>query len=317
MQGINKESTVLLEDYILELKSKGRAEKTIQQYRWDILHFLEYVKLNYDNKSILELKKRDFRNFFLHMQEEGKSSARINRMMSSVRNILEYAADDEDDYDDYDRNPMKKIKSLEKQPVKEIVFLTDEQVTFLIKYLLEHNMTQKALYVSLCYDSCGRRNEIVQVEKDSFYNPKLRATNPVTGKRAKSFRLMYSNRTLEIAEKWLNERGEDDVPSLWISTYNNKKTPLTYDQLYVWTISFRSILESKYNKDIPLTPHSFRHSAAESYSIGEHHALQYMEKEKLSLNEIRMLMNHESIETSQSYLKNKDEEILQGLFMGS
>ncbi|WWT40484.1 hypothetical protein [Staphylococcus phage PT94] len=179
MENINRESLDILNDYILELKSKGRAEKTIKQYRWDILHFLEYAKENYNNKSILELKKRDFRNFFLYMQEEGKSSARINRVQSSLRNILEFVVDDEDDYDDYNKNPMKKIKSLEKQEVREIIFLTDEQVTFLIDYLLENKKTQKALYVSLSYDSAGRRNEIVQVEKHSFYDDTKKATNTV------------------------------------------------------------------------------------------------------------------------------------------
>ncbi|WWT40132.1 hypothetical protein [Staphylococcus phage PT1-1] len=179
MENINKESLDILNDYILELKSKGRAEKTIKQYRWDILHFLEYAKENYNNKSILELKKRDFRNFFLYMQEEGKSSARINRVQSSLRNFLEFVVDDEDDYDDYNKNPMKKIKSLEKQEVREIIFLTDEQVTFLIDYLLENKKTQKALYVSLSYDSAGRRNEIVQVEKHSFYDDTKSSTNTV------------------------------------------------------------------------------------------------------------------------------------------
>lgn len=314
MENINKESLDILNDYILELKSKGRAEKTIKQYRWDILHFLEYAKENYNNKSILELKKRDFRNFFLYMQEEGKSSARINRMQSSLRAWLTFIEEDDEEYPDYTRNPMRKIRSLEKQPVKEIVFLTDEQVTFLINYLLENNKTQKALFVSLAYDSLGRKNELLQVEKHSFYNPEERSTNIVTGKRGKRFRLMYANRTQEIASKWLQERGEDDIDSLWISYYNGKARALTYETLYAWAVSFRSILESKYEKDIPLGVHSMRHTGADLYSTGEHHSLQYMGKEKLTINEIRILMNHESIETSQSYLKNRDEEILNKLF---
>lgn len=314
MENINKESLDILNDYILELKSKGRAEKTIKQYRWDILHFLEYAKENYNNKSILELKKRDFRNFFLYMQEEGKSSARINRVQSSLRNLLEFVVDDEDDYDDYNKNPMKKIKSLEKQEVREIIFLTDEQVTFLIDYLLENKKTQKALYVSLSYDSAGRRNEIVQVEKHSFYNPEERSTNTVTGKRSKKFRLMYSTRTQEIAKKWLEERGEDEVDSLWVSYYNGNPRPLTYDTLYMWAVSFRSILESKYDEDIPLNSHTFRHSSLENYENGTHHSLQYMEKDKLDINTLRILANHNDISITQSYLKNKDEEILNDLF---
>ena len=33
---VNKESKLVLEDYILELKAKGRAVKTIEQYVFDI-----------------------------------------------------------------------------------------------------------------------------------------------------------------------------------------------------------------------------------------------------------------------------------------
>lgn len=311
---MNKESLDILEDYILELKSKGRAEKTIEQYRWDILHFLEYVKLNYNNKSILELKKRDFRNFFLNMREDGKSSARINRVMSSVRNMLEFVVDDEDDYDDYNKNPMKKIKSLEKNPVKEIVFLTDEQVTFLIDYLLEHGMTQKALYVSLSYDSAGRRGEIAQVEKHSFLQEGVYKTQILVGKRGKKFALMYTKRTKTIAKKWLEERGEDSEDSLWVTKEGENVRKLGSNALYGWAVSFRAILENKYQEDIPLGSHSFRHSALENYENATHHSLKHLGKERLDINTLRILANHNDVGTTQSYLKNKDEEILNDLF---
>ena len=168
---VNQDSKILLQDYILELKAKGRAVKTIEQYEADIKSFLCYAYDNTGNKFMLDMKKRDFRNFFLKMQNDGKSSARINRMQSSLRNILEFAVDDDDEYPDYEKNQMKTIKSIEKQHVRDIVFLTDEQVTYLIDYYLEKEEYQKALYISLSYDSAGRRNEILQVEK--------RASNPV------------------------------------------------------------------------------------------------------------------------------------------
>lgn len=179
---VNQDSKILLQDYILELKAKGRAIKTIEQYEADIKSFLCYAVENTGNKFMLDMKKRDFRNFFLKMQNDGKSSARINRMQSSLRNILEFAVDDDDEYPDYEKNQMKTIKSIEKQHVRDIVFLTDEQVTYLIDYYLEKEEYQKALYISLSYDSAGRRNEILQVEKFSFMDSELSETNEVVGK---------------------------------------------------------------------------------------------------------------------------------------
>ena len=311
---VNKESKLVLEDYILELKAKGRAVKTIEQYVFDCRMFLCYIHENANNKSILELKKRDFRNFFLMLQETGKSSARINRVQSSLRNLLEFVVDDEDEYEDYYRNPMKKIKSVEKNPTRDIVFLEDSEVDYLIDYLLEKEKYQKALYVSLSYDSAGRRNEIAQVEKFSFLDDNKNTTNEVIGKRSKKFTLMYSKRTRDIANKWLEERGEDDVDSLWVSYYNGEPRPLRYETLYQWAVSFRSILESEYDKDLPLNPHSFRHSALENYENGTHHTLIYLGEEKLDINTLRILANHNDISITQSYLKDKDSEVLNDLF---
>lgn len=311
---VNKESKLVLEDYILELKAKGRAVTTIEQYVFDIRMYLCYIYENANNKSILELKKRDFRNFFLMLQETGKSSARINRVQSSLRNLLEFVVDDEDEYEDYYQNPMKKIKSIEKNPTREIVFLEDKEIDYLLNYLIEHNKIQKALYVSLSYDSAGRRNEIVQVEKYSFLDDEKNTTNEVVGKRSKKFTLMYSNRTKEIAKKWLEERGEDDIDSLWVSYYNGEARPLRYETLYAWAISFRSILESEYDKDLPLNPHSFRHSSLENYENGTHHTLKYLGEDRLDINTLRILANHNDISITQSYLKDKDSEVLNDLF---
>ena len=59
------------------------------------------------------------------------------------------------------------------------MFLTDEQVTYLIDYLLEKGKTQKALFVSFAYDSVARRNEISQVQKYSFQDITKSSTNEV------------------------------------------------------------------------------------------------------------------------------------------
>lgn len=311
---VNQDSKDLLNDYILELKSKNRSEKTIKQYTYDIKLALCYFQENNANKSILELRKRDFRNFFLMMSDSGKSSARINRMQSSLRNMLEYAVDDDDYYEDYYKNPMRNIKSLERMAVKDVVFISDEQIDFLLDYLMERELYQKALYVSLSYDSAGRRNEIHQVEKYSFMDSENRSTNEVVGKRSKRFKLMYSDRTVEIAQLWLEQRGSDDIDSLWIVEQNGKKQPLGYDLLYRFAYSFRSILENEYDKDMPIGSHSFRHSSLENYSNGTHHSLQYFGIDKLDIDTLRMLANHADVGMTQKYLRDKDEEILNNLF---
>lgn len=310
---VNSENKELLDDYILELKSNGKSEKTIYQYVADIKGFYSWVYDNAKNKNILDLKKRVFRNFFLYMQEHNASSARINRLQSSIRNILEFASQDEDEYD-YDVNAMRSIKSMKGEKVRDIVFLTDEQVTKIIDYLLKEKQYQKALYVSLSYDSAARRNEVAQVEKHGFVENNQ--TNQVVGKRAKKFNLIYFKRTQDIAKLWLEQRGEDDIDSLWANIRGKEHTEVSYDTFYSWAVSLRKILHDIDGSDLEINSHSFRHSALESYSQGTHYALAEMGREgkKLDLNTLRVIAHHTDVSTTQNYLSNHDDELIEKAF---
>lgn len=309
---VNKESKLVVDDYKLELKSKGKSAGTIKQYMADIKMFLCWSVDNLDNKYILDMKKRDFRNFFLFMSETGKSSARINRVQCSLRNLLEFCYQDDDEYEDYNRNIMTSIKGVQKVEVREIVFLDDEQIDFLLNHLIEKDQYQKALYLSLSYDSAARRNEIAQVEKTNFLDSKM--TNKVQGKRGKQFSLYYLDRTKEIAKMYFDQRGEDDIDSLWVTGYGQDKRELEGSALYQWAVSFRKILQQEYDEEILLNSHSLRHSSLENYENGSHHSLRYLGVNGLDIKELKVLANHEDTSTTEKYLKNKDDEKLKTLF---
>ena len=304
---VNNENKLILDDYILEMKSNGKSKGTIYQYTADIKMFYCWTFNHLNNKSILDMKKRDFRRFFLELQSNGASPSRINRVQCSIRNLLEFAANDDDEYD-YEINAMKSIKGLKKETVREIIFLTDEQINLLIDYLMKKKKYQQALYVSLSYDSAGRRNEVSQVLKTDFLESKM--TNIVEGKRGKKFQLLYFRRTREIAKLYFEQRGEDNIESLWVSGYGEDKRPAKYESLYNWTLTFRRILERETSESIKLNPHSFRHSALENYENGTHSVLKELGKDKLPIEVLKVLAHHESIDTTQGYLKNKDEELL-------
>ena len=310
---VNNESKLILEDYMLELEARKLAVKSRQQYLADLKMFLVYTQQNINNKSILDLKKRDYRNFFLMMSNDGKSSARINRVQSSIRNLLEFVVMDDDEYPDFQVNAMKKIKGVPKETVREIVFLTADQVEFLFEYLLKNKMYQKALYLSISLDSAGRRNEVYQVTKTPLLE-KNNKTNVVEGKRGKKFSLMLTQRSHDIFEKYIEQRGDDDIESLWITGKGEDKRELGYDSLYNYAISFRAALEAEFEEDIPLNSHSLRHTSLELYETGDHYALRYMGKDRLDINTLRILANHEDISITQSYLRNKDSEVLDDLF---
>lgn len=303
---VNSESKELLEDYLLELKSQGKSEKTIYQYKADIRGFYCWTVENADNKSILKLKKRTFRQFFIWMKDHGTSAARVNRFQSSIRNLLAFAEQEEDDWD-YDRNAMSTIKGMQGEKVREIFFLTDDQVKLIYDYLIEKEEYQKALYLALSYDSAGRRNEVAQVKKTDFLTKNQ--TNEVIGKRGKKFKLVYFSRSKEAAKLWLEKRGEDNFDSMWMKRDLSEPVD-AYGAMYHWTMEFRDILEELTGDHIEFNPHSFRHSSLESFSNGTHYVLKEMNKDKLDINALKVLANHSDISTTQSYLMDRDAEIL-------
>lgn len=303
---LSDENRELYDDYLLELESQGKSVKTIQQYAFDLRAFFCYLVREKNNKSILDLKRREFRNFFLKLQRAGTSAARINRFQSSVRNMLEYACVS-DEYS-CQNNEMAHIKGLQKEPVREIVFLTDKQVNILIDELLKRKHYQRALWVSLAYDSAGRRNELHQVTKEGFLENNQ--SNVVTGKRNKKFRLIYFNRTKIIFRLWMRQRREDDIPSLWVTGKGKNKRPMNYTTMYGFVDEFREILKTRTGEDILLNEHSFRHSAATNYENGTHFVLREIGKDKLDIRLLQTLMHHSDVGTTQNYLKDDSEERL-------
>lgn len=300
---LSEENRELYDDYVLEMESNGKAVKTIKQYCFDLRAFFCWLVKEKKNKYILDLKRRDFRNFFLIMQRSGASAARINRFQSSVRNLLEFACISED-YD-YEINQMAHIKGLQKEPVREIVFLTDQQVNILIDELLKRKHYQKALWVSLAYDSAGRRNEIHQVKKDGFLENNQ--SNVVIGKRSKKFKLIYFNRTKILFKLWMRQRGDDDLDTLWVVGKGDNKRPLSYEATYSFVDELREILQTRTGDEIPVNPHSFRHSALTNFSNGTHHVLEEVGKDKLDIHLLQTLAHHSDLSTTQGYIKDDSE----------
>lgn len=304
---VNNFNKRLLDDFILELKCNKKKSGTITQYYNDIRIILIYILTENENKAISKLKRKHFRNFSLWCQEKGMSPARTNRLLSAVRSMLAYAGDDSDYEDDFETNEAQKVKGLKKEKVRDIMFVTDEEVEIIYKTLIERQKYQQAALLAISYDSAGRRNEIYQIEKEGLLNSNL--TNIVLGKRGKKFPLALFDRSHEAIELWLTQRGKDDVKSLW--KVGDKQA--SYESLYNWCISWRKILEEKTGVYKEFNNHSFRHSALENYNIGEHYYAKKLNKQ-FSIEELKLLAHHSSIDTTQGYLKNKDDELLLSAF---
>ena len=69
-------------------------------------------------------------------------------------------------------------------------------------------------------------------------------------------------------------------------------------------------------KEINIFPHSYRHSRAQSLKMGTDTRLldKNGKPRKYSLEEIQKFCHHESSNTTQMYLKNHDEDLIDDMF---
>ena len=311
-QEVNQYNKDLMEDFLIELKSQKKKEGTISQYKNDLRIMFIYILDELGNKPIYKLKKKAFRNYVLWLSDKGMSNARVNRLLSALRSMLEYASNEEDYEDEIEINYASKVKGLQKEKTREIVFLTDEEIEYIYNKLIEKEKYQQALFISLMYDSAGRRNECYQVEKD-FAEKDANFTNVVVGKRGKKFKLLYRSRTKESYDLYMKHR-DDDCNHLWITKRNNEVTPASYETLYAWVLGWRKILAEKFEYK-EFNPHSFRHSALENYKDGTHYVCtKHLNGKSLTIEQLKLLAHHEDISTTMSYLKDKGEEELLDAF---
>lgn len=314
-KNVNLENKDLLEDFILELKQNKKSKGTIYQYFSDLRGMICYIAENLDNKSILELTKRDFRKYSLYLTETcNVSNARHNRLLSAIRSLLTFAEENEDEYD-YMTNVAKKVRGLPKEPVREIYFLTNDQVMKLKDELIKREEYQKATLLALSYDSCGRKGELAQVEKFSFYDENKNNTNKVIGKRRKIFSLVYFDLTKECANLWLEQRGEDAIDSMWIVGSGDSKKSASPESLYEWFMQMRKILADIEGKEMDFNVHSLRHSGLQNLSDGSHYICKQLGIENgFPIEKLKILANHNDISTTASYIKDNSIDELENMF---
>lgn len=306
---VNNYNKRMLNDFLLELKSTRKSEGTIKQYKNDLRILFMFIYDELDNVPIHKLKKKHFRNYSIWLQEKNMSSRRVNRLLSALRSMLAFAEEDDEYEDDIEINYAAKVKGLKNEDVREIVFLEMEEIDALRNYFIKNEMWLDATLISVLIDTGARKNEIRQIEKDTI-SDNGRLTNIVIGKRNKKFRLLYNRYTKETYKHYLEQRGEDSIKSLWVQ--NGRE--MDEDDIYYVVTNWRKVLYELTGTFKNFNVHSFRHSAAELLSIGEHYICRDLKGKKFDLNEIKLLLNHESTATTEGYLKDKSEDELLNAF---
>jgi len=306
---VNKVNKDIVDDFMQEMKAQKKSEGTLLQYKNDLRILCIYILENEDNQSILDLKKRAFRNFVIYATDTwGMSNARVNRLMSAIRMLTSFLEDDEDEYEDYDRSAAAKIKGLPKDPVRDIVFIPDDLIGKLYQKLMDEKRYKEAQLCALLYDSGARRNEVAQCDRKSLQDGKD-ASKIVVGKRGKKFKLLFFRRTKEAFKEYEATR-KDEIDLLFPSSDG---TP-AYEWIYNTVVGWRKDLFDISGKDYDINPHSFRHAFIENLSRNEHYLCKEMNLGAVSLDKIKTLVHHSDLSTTDSYRADHSDDDIEELF---
>lgn len=296
----------LMKQYIRSCKADKKRPSTIEQYESDLKFFLVWNLLSNENMSVLDFKKRHFNEYkFFMLYERGVSNARVNRLLSVIRQMMGYAEDDDDEYESYVRNPAAKIKGLEKEPVKDVAFLSQHQIDLLRSYLSDYKMYQHLFLLDILYDSGARIREVFQVSNTDTIE---RGYLKVTCKGGRNEYILLHDRAKESLKLHLSVKQEGEA--FWESKYGQAKDTST---LRGWVKDLYKILKQLDPKTTYFTPHSFRHSVIENMLNGSHYLCEKIGR-AFTIEEVALIVHHKSTDMTKSYAKPKDNEIIFNMF---
>ena len=159
----------LIEEFINYLVASDKSPQTIKQYEaWLKVFFVWNLRKN-NNKFFIDMKKREFMNFFGDGRlKYGWSPNRLSSMravLSSLSNFIERILDE--DYPTF-RNIVKVLEPINIEPVREKTIIDEEGVIAGVEKLVEQGEVQLACWLALLFASGMRKSEAAQM-KVSFF----------------------------------------------------------------------------------------------------------------------------------------------------
>jgi integrase len=168
-QEVDTDNKKLMDDFLEYLRSTDKSPGTIKQYTSDLKIFFCWNLKNNKNKYFVDFSKRDmlrYQNWILNDLKLSSNRIRgLRSALSSMSDYIEKMLDDE--YPDF-RNIINKIPAPVRQEVRDKTILTEEQVQYLLDYLVERKKYQQACVFALAIASGARKAELLRFKVSHF-----------------------------------------------------------------------------------------------------------------------------------------------------
>jgi site-specific recombinase XerD len=314
-QSINPENREMVENYLNEIVTLSK--QTVKQYTSALRIYFRFIKEEVKDCLFYEIKPRDFLKYQNYLTRQNMSSSGIKFKRSSVSAFNEWVITYYSDlYPTFHNYITKQIKSPPKAFVHPKEPLTEEELDKIVKVLDEKEMWQQKAYLLYTYSTACRRTESMLLLKEvADYDLiiKKRKSKDEDGKEievesryyltheirckgksdaGKPRKLKFDEKAMDAIKKWLEVRGEDDCPYMFVSKYREIKQvgESTFGE---WCHKyFEPIIGRR------IHPHLFRESRATNLVVHQGKDIEIA----------KSLLGHESSETTQIYVIRDDSE---------
>ncbi len=318
-QQVNEFNRFIYDDFFAN--NVELSDKTIKVYKSNLKIWFNWVKDNLNNKPQTEIRGLDFKRFQNWLISLGHSSSDISNKRAAVSTLNNYImVYYEREYPTFRNFINSSIKKPEKAQVREKLPPTKAEMGHLIKVLEKSDVKdkyQKIAYLKFTWETGCRRAESMQIMKDIvsskpivktklvkledgteeekeiryYLTPKIRCKG--RGKTGKVRRLKFSDYSMDAFKKWLEERGDDDCPYMFVARHGSETKQVSETTFNAWcTDIFSPILGRRFH------PHALRESRATSIVV----------EEGKNIEAAQALLGHESSETTKIYVIRDDED---------
>ena len=289
----------------LSIQSKKQYESALRIFFW-------WVKENLENKECIKIKKKEFSRYLNWLTNRGLSDSAIMMKKYAVSSLCNYIVDYyEDEYPQFRSFVSSSMKVVKTGYVHQKNPLTPQEYEKLCDDLEELGEWQKLCWVIFSYKTGARRAETRQLLKEVVNTPIIEKvitttnedgtksqatsryylTNTIRCKGAsivgKQRRLKFGQDVMDAIKKWLEVRGDDDCPYVFVTRFKNGKVSQVGETVFnEWCSKLLTDLVGR-----RVHPHLFRESIATNLVVYEHKSSKVAQK----------LLGHESVETTDKH----------------
>lgn len=294
--------------------------KTKTAYTSGLKIFFCWVYEHLNNKSCLEIKKKEFVRYLNWLTNRGLSDSAIKFKKSCVSSFCNYIMMMyEEEYPTFRSFVTSEMKIVKTGYVHEKVPLTPDEYVSLCEELEKREEWQKLAYLVFSYSTGCRRAEARQLLKEVVdYLPKEREITIIDedGKEQKTISKFYFTHTIRCKgasllgkprklkfgdeamhwlKKWLEVRGDDDCPYMFVVKHKDGTARQVGENVFNdWCSGlFTQIVGRRVH------PHLFRESRATNLVVYEHRSAEVAQK----------LLGHNDVSTTKNHYIIQNDEI--------